>query len=1120
MFARRLLSTCLFVVTLSFLPQLSRAQSLVSGDITGAVTDPSGAVVPNATVTLKSNSTGATKTATTNAQGTYRFPLLQPGGYTVSVAAPGFQGTQQPATVTVGQATVLNVQMSVGGANQTVEVTAEGGVIQTQNGNISTTFTPAQIEQQPNPGNDLSYIVQTAPGAVMNTQSGYGNTATFGLPATSNLFTLNGMNENDPFLNLNNSGATNLLLGQNDVHEATVVNNGYSGEYGQMGGANVNYVSKSGTNNFHGNAQYFWNGSVLNANNWFNNFSETPKPFDNANQWAASLGGPIRKNSTFFFVDTEGLRVVLPTSRAVNVPSPAFQAATLANLATVSPGSVSFYQQMFNLYNNAPGAQNAADVLPAGTSDTGAATGSGCGTFAGLPAGTPCALQFRSTAGNFNREWLLTGRVDQTFGSNDRAFIHFRTDHGVQASYTDPLTPTFNAISNQPQYEGQLNETHTVSANSVNQFILAGSWYSAVFAPESLSAATALAPYSVNFAGGAFYTFGRNLSVWPQGRNVTQYQILDDFSVQKGNHALKFGVNFRRNDVTDYDPAAGSIGISTGVSLADFFNGMGSSYTQGFPTRLTQPIALYGLHFYAQDEWSVLPNLRVTLGIRAEHNSNPVCQTDCFARLNDSFMAVGHDVTQPYNQVIQTGLHKALINFTNIDWQPRFGFAWTPFGSGTNTVIRGGFGLFADVFPATVVDGFITNSPLVNTFTVGAGALAPGVAGNQASIAAGANAAFNAAFASGGTLASISAANPFFVPPSLYTAARNLHAPRYQEWNLELQQGLGRQMSFAINYVGNHGIYEPVQNAGLNAYCDATCAAALGTTGTGFAGLPPAPVDPRFGTITEVESNAVSNYNGVTVSFTRRFSQIQFQANYTWSHALDEISNAGFLPYNFNTNISILNPQNPFNLRQNYGNADYDTRHYFSLNYVWDTAKYKGWVGALTNWTVSGTLFARSGLPFTAIDSGTTAVLNAFNYGTTNGSSPQVFANYTGGTINCDRSAVTTPCLSPDAFSPATTGFGTQRRNQLYGPGFFDTDLTVMKNFKVPKWESANFGVGFQFFNILNHPNFDQPVNDVASPGQFGTIINTVNTPTSILGAFVGGDAAPRLIQVKGELRF
>src|SRR4029077_13133193 len=167
-----------------------------------------------------------------------------------------------------------------------VEVTAEGGVIQTQNGNISTTFTPEQVALVPNPGNDLSYIVQTAPGAVMNTQAGFGNSSTFGLPATSNLFTVNGMNENDPFLNLNNSGATNLLLGQNDVQEATVVNNGYSTQYGGLAGANVNYVTKSGTNNFHGNANYFWNGRTMNANNWFNNLNGVARPFDNVNQWA------------------------------------------------------------------------------------------------------------------------------------------------------------------------------------------------------------------------------------------------------------------------------------------------------------------------------------------------------------------------------------------------------------------------------------------------------------------------------------------------------------------------------------------------------------------------------------------------------------------------------------------------------------------------------------------------------------------------------------------------------------------------------------------------------------------------------------------------------------------
>src|SRR5690242_10572940 len=143
----------------------------------------------------------------------------------------------------------------------------------------------------------------------MNTQAGFGNSSMFGLPATSNLFTFNGQNENDPFFNLNNSGATNLLLGLNDVQEATVVNNGYSVQYGGLAGANVNYVSKSGTNNFHGNAIYYWNGSAMNANNWFNVNSGTPRPFSNANQWAAAVGGPIKKDKTFFFVDYEGLRV-------------------------------------------------------------------------------------------------------------------------------------------------------------------------------------------------------------------------------------------------------------------------------------------------------------------------------------------------------------------------------------------------------------------------------------------------------------------------------------------------------------------------------------------------------------------------------------------------------------------------------------------------------------------------------------------------------------------------------------------------------------------------------------------------------------------------------------------
>src|SRR5215467_11020057 len=416
--AIRMIFAALVVLLAGIFSISAAGQSLVSGDITGIITDPTGAVVPNATITLRNKATGHTPTATTNAAGIYRFSLLPPGQYIVSASASGFQNAERGVTVVVGQAVAANLQLAVGSSSQTVEVSAESGVVQTQNGNITTTFAQEQVALVPNPGNDLSYIVQTAPGAVMNTQAGYGNSSTFGLPATSNLFTINGMNENDPFLNLNNSGATNLLLGQNDVQEVTVVNNGYSAQYGGLAGANVNYVSKSGTNNFHGNVNYFWNGRAMNANSWLDkqaqisSFSPNRPPFDNANQWAASVGGPVIKNKTFFFVDFEGLRVVLPTSTQVQIPSPQFQAATLASISgnPLTAAQLPFYQQMFSLYNQAPGAAGALNTLSNG----------GCDTGLTLAGGAPCALQFRSTANNSTHEWLLTGRVDQNIGDKDR----------------------------------------------------------------------------------------------------------------------------------------------------------------------------------------------------------------------------------------------------------------------------------------------------------------------------------------------------------------------------------------------------------------------------------------------------------------------------------------------------------------------------------------------------------------------------------------------------------------------------------------------------------------------------------------------------------------------------
>jgi hypothetical protein len=1115
-YARVVLTSALSL--LLFLPISVFGQgSLTSGDVTGTVLDPSGAAVPNATVTLKSNDTGATQTATTNATGAYRFHLLNPGTYSVAATAQGMQTTKQSFNVAVGQTSTINIKMQVASASQTVEVTAEAGVIQTDNGNVSTNISPEIVANMPNPGNDLSYYVQTAPGATMNTQGGYGNTATFGISATSNLFTVDGMNENDPFLNLNNSGATNLLLGANDVQTATVVNNGYSGEYGTLAGANVNYVTKSGTNKFHGNAEYFWNGRVLNANDWFLNNTGAPRSFDNANQWAASVGGPIVKNKTFFFVDTEGLRLLIPTSQPVFVPSPAFQAATLANLtATGNAAEIPFYNQIFNIYNNAPGVSRATPV-----------SGGGCDGGVALAGGAPCAMQFQSNINNLTTEWLMTARVDQNIGNRDRMFVHFRTDHGLQATITDPLNPALNAQSIQPQYEGQLQETHQFGANGVNQFILAGSWYSAIFGPPNLASALALTPYQLDFSGGEFNTPGSAFyGTWPQGRNVTQYQISDDYGWQKGNHSLKFGVNFRRNDLTDYTPGGNfaTVPLALFASEGSFFNGTTDVYEQAFASRPTQPLAIYSLGLYAQDEWAVRPSLKVTLSLRAEHNSNPVCQTNCFARLANSFQDVSHDPTQPYNQAILTGLHSALPSYQGISWEPRVGFAWQPMGKGS-TVIRGGVGLFSDVFPGTTATLFDTNSPLKNTF-ITTGQLAPGLPGSAQTAAAASNAAFVSGFNAGQNLGQITAAVPAFTPPTITNSARNIRYPSYAEWNFEVQQALGTKNSFSLNYVGNHGYDLAAENFGYNAYCDASCTATLGITS--FVGLPAATPDPRFTTVTEVGNYGVSNYNGMTASFTRRVSSsFQLQASFTWSHALDDISNGGFLPFNLGTNVSVLSAQDPYCLKcYNYGNADYDVRKQFNATYLWHTPKLQNRaLDLLADWTISGTFFVRSGLPFTVLDSTTAGLLSGFNDG------GPVFADTSVGALSCsssnrvDNYRTTPACFtSPGDFaSPVAAGgvatFGNERRNQVYGPRFFDADLTLMKNFRVPHWEGAEFEIGAQAFNVLNHPNFDQPVGTLGAPN-FGYSERTVATPTSIFGSFLGADASPRALQIRAQLRF
>ena len=295
---------------------LANAQTNISGAIAGTITDSTGAVVPNAKVTLVSDSTGQTKIVTSDAGGVYHLSFLAPGSYKMTVTFQGFVTVSKAVAASAGTTGIENIQLSIGSANAVVEVTVGGELIHTEDAQVSSTFDLEAIQALPNPGNDMTFYAQTTPGAVMAVSSGggYGNFSTFGLPGTSNTFTINGGYNNDPFLNIGNTGATNLMLGGNDVGNVTVVSNAYDAAYGGLGGTQLSETTRSGSNRFHGNANYFWNGRVMNANDWFVKQSGSPRPFVNANQWGVGIGGPIWRDHTFFFGNYEGIRLVFPTS--------------------------------------------------------------------------------------------------------------------------------------------------------------------------------------------------------------------------------------------------------------------------------------------------------------------------------------------------------------------------------------------------------------------------------------------------------------------------------------------------------------------------------------------------------------------------------------------------------------------------------------------------------------------------------------------------------------------------------------------------------------------------------------------------------------------------------------
>jgi hypothetical protein len=1133
------------------------AQGETTSAIVGQVTDATNAAIPGATVTIANRETGLQRNAKTDDEGRFNFPQLKPGAYSVRVEAEGFDQQQNDHVLSgLGQKQTVHFALKVAQSNQTIEVSGTAALLNPENPNTSTNLNASALENLPNPGGDLTYPLQFAAGALVNTagssndfvggSNGYGNVEFNGLPALSNGYIVDGLETNDPLTNLNSGLSTNLVLGLNSISEVTVNTLSYAVDQGRYGASQVNYVTKSGSNQFHGNLYELWNGSKFNAADYFTN--ATPgnhKPRSTVNHFGGSLGGPILHDKLFFFFDSESVRIALPIVTATTVPTPAFQKYVLQQLPLggtdsvtgsvyqPSPQSVPFYQQMFSLYGNTGGTPLAVLGCPFDV---------GGGRPAIANDGNGCANRQSLSHSSDDHEQVQTARIDYNVNENNTTWFRFQADTGLQAAWTDPINPLFNAFSPQPLYSFAAGYTRVFSQNLVNYFNPAFSWYESLFGPADFQKTLSAFPIVLQGSGAnaPFTTVGGLDNTWVQGRRASRFFINDNLAWSHGAHELRFGTNTRIFRLNDYDFGEGSVPTVIYATLPQFIYGVASAATKAFPVSANEPFNFLNLDLYAQDTWKVTRKLTGTFGIRDTLNSNPLSPHQQIARLSGSFDSISHDVNQPLNAAIQTGLDHVFSSTPLAILQPRAAIAWQ---FEPKTVLRAGFGLFSDMLPGAIADVVGVNPPYVRTFqggllgTVGGTAIAPGAPNSAIEATVAANQTFGSGFPLGQLSCASAQSNPSTcLPPVAITAMPNgeLHAPYFMEWSLGLEHQLGTTGSIHAQYVGTRALNQPYLTQ-VNGY-QTVCAGC-------FAPFPYAQsADPRFGGVTQFSTGANSHYNGLQMTAMKRFGHgLLGQLNYTWSRCMDTVSNGGFLQFSAG---GILSPL-PGGLARDYGPCDYDIRNNLDAQYVYrfPVRVREGALGyALNGWQVSGTVFWHSGIPFSVLSTPYSANGN----GIVNGGGPQ-FASAVPGVPLYEHNPIpgvtqpgTVQWLNPDAFvstvdpstgaclggdSPKNCQFGDLGRNALRGPNFAWSDFYLTKWFPLTEHVKMRFDV--QFFNVFNHANFALPSMVLAGiPGKpstqtgFGALTSTTSPPTGLLGVGLGGDSTPRMIAFELRLEF
>ncbi len=1032
-----------------------------------------------------------------------------------------------------------------------------------ENPNTSTTLNAKTIANLPNPGQDLTYVAQFAQGALMNTAGssndakaagGYGNVEFNGLPATSNGYIVDGFDANDPFLGLNIGLSTNLVIGLDALQETTVNTNSYAVDQGRYGASQIDYFTKSGTNQFHGDVYEIWNGSLFNATDYFLHANDTPgniaaKPRSTVNQFGVSVGGPIVRNKLFFFAHYEGIRIALPIVARSTVPSSAYQQYVLQQLplggtdpvnGTTLPAQaaqVGFYRNMFGLYSNTAGTPTPVLSCPL---DANGALLPGRQTASNLFNGSGCANIRTQSLNNSDKENLIVLKIDHTINAKNSVWYKYQQDTGLQAAYTDPINAIFNAYSPQPQRTVVVGYTHLFTPNLVNQFNPGVSWYSSLFLPNNYP--QVLQTFPIVLAGGSsnapFTTVGGNDQTYTQGRKVTQWQINDNLIWTRGRHNMKFGVNTRRLDLSDYDLGEGVVPTVIYNDLAQFTYGAASTVTRAFPVTQKERIANGNLDMYAMDTFRVSQKLTLIAGLRATWNTNFFNQHGQFARPAGSFLDMAHEGTQPLSQAILTNVRNLFPDTPLISWQPRASIAYK---LSEELALHAGGGVFNDIVPAQVADFGAMNPPYAPVFVggingqVGGIGIAPGVPDSAVDATALANQSFQSTFQANGNpcagVAPEAPTCPLAVNLNTFPTGK-LKTPYFLQWSLGVERELGANGSLRVDYVGTRAVHEPYQ-VQLNGYqnvCDG-CFAPFAYN---------KPLDPRFGNVNEFTTGAGSNYTGLQTSVIKQFAGLTLHGNYTYSHCLDEISNGGLLPF---SSLGIISPL-PGDLRREYGNCDYDIRNNLSAFGVYEVpfhSTHKALSSTLGGWQVAQTAILHSGVPFSVLS----APYTANNKGIFQGSGPQ-YADRVLGVPLYRKTPVaevtqtgTRQWLNPDAFAsvvdPATGAcaggdsaancqFGNSGRNQFRGPHFTYSQLYLTK--KIPITEHVTFRFDTQFFNVFNHPNLALPSNQAGTPGKpatqtgFGAISSTISPPTGLLGVGLGGNSSPRSIAFQGRIDF